>query len=313
MTQIYEVIIKALPVILLILLGIFLRRTQLIKKNTVDDLKKIVVNIALPSTLFLTFAGTTLQSNYLWIFVSVFAVCVLMLFIGIVLGKLIHPDNKFYPALFAGFEAGMMGYALFASFFGVENTYKFAIIDIGQVIFVFFVLVAFLQKQGGAKASIKKLVTGFILSPIILSIVLGILVGSTGLFAVASAYPITGAFTDALNLLGSMTQPLICIVIGYELHMEAKNLKKPLLTVLLRMGILLGLAFLLNTFLIDKALHLDKSFQLAVYTMFLLPPPFVIPIYMGDSAEKQKPVILDTISLHVLFSLAAFVILVTIL
>lgn len=313
MPQVYIVIIKALPVILLILLGVILRRTGLIRKTTVDDLKKIVVNIALPSTLFLTFAGTSFQSNYLWIFVFVFAVCLLMLAAGIGFGKIISPDNKYYPALFAGFEAGMMGYALFTSFFGVENTYKFAIIDVGQVVFVFFVLVAFLQRQSGGKASAAKLIKGFLLSPIILSIILGVMIGSTGLFAAASAYPITGAFTDTLKLLGSMTQPLICIVIGYELHMQAKNIQKPLLTVLLRMSILMGIAFLLNTFLIDRALHLDKSFQLAVYTMFLLPPPFVIPIYMGESSDKQTPVILNTISLHVLFSLAAFVVLVSVM
>lgn len=313
MQQVYEVIIKALPVILLILLGIFLRRTQLIKKHTVDDLKKIVVNIALPSTLFLTFAGTRFQSNYLWIFGSVFAVCLIMLAVGIGFRKVISPDNKYYPALFAGFEAGMMGYALFTSFFGAENTYKFAVIDVGQVIFVFFVLVAFLQRQDGHKASPVNLIKGFILSPIILSIVLGILVGSTGLFAAASAFKITGALTDTLKLLGSMTQPLICIVIGYELHMEIRAIKKPLITVLLRMGILLGIAFLLNIFLIAGTLHLDKSFQLAVYTMFLLPPPFVIPIYMGEQAQMQKPLILNTISLHVICTLAAFVILVSII
>src|SRR5665647_1914180 len=113
MTQIYEVMIKALPVILLILLGILLRCTQLIKKPTVDDLKKIVVTIALPSTLFLTFAGTVFQSNFLWIFVCVFAVCLLMLMTGIGFRKIISPENRYYPALFAGFEAGMMGYALF--------------------------------------------------------------------------------------------------------------------------------------------------------------------------------------------------------
>lgn len=313
MAQVYEVIIKALPVILLILLGIFLRRFQVIKKNTVDDLKKIVVTIALPSTLFMTFAQTVFQRSYLWIFVCVFAVCVLMLCAGIGFKRLFSPENKYYPALFAGFEAGMMGYALFTSFFGAENTYKFAIIDVGQVVFVFFILAAFLQKQNGKTASIRDLVKGFILSPIILSIVLGILAGSTGLFTAVSAYPVTGAVTDTLKLLGSMTQPLICIVIGYELHMEAKHIGKPLLAVLLRMGILFGIAFLLNTFLIDRALHLDRSFQLAVYTMFLLPPPFVIPIYMGESAEEQKPLILNAISLHVLLSLAAFVVLVSVM
>lgn len=131
------------------------------------------------------------------------------------------------------------------------------------------------------------------------------------MFAAVSAYPVTGAVTDTLKLLGSLTQPLICIVIGYELRIQARNIRIPLVTVLLRMGILIGLAFLINTFLIDKALHLDKSFQLAVYTMFLLPPPFVIPIYMSDSAEKEKEVVLAAVSLHVLFSLAAFVILVS--
>lgn len=312
MPQVYEVIVKALPVILLIILGIILRSTQVIKKSTVDDLKKIVVNIALPSTLLLTFAGTQFQSKYLWIFVCVFAVCVCMLFAGMGIKKIISPGNKYYPALFAGFEAGMMGYALFTSFFGAENTYKFAIIDVGQVVFVFFVLVAFLQRQGGGKASAGKLLKGFVLSPIILSILFGILIGSTGMFAAVSAYPVTGAVTDTLKLLGSLTQPLICIVIGYELRIQARNIRIPLVTVLLRMGILIGLAFLINTFLIDKALHLDKSFQLAVYTMFLLPPPFVIPIYMSDSAEKEKEVVLAAVSLHVLFSLAAFVILVSI-
>jgi len=312
MPQVYEVIVKALPVILLIILGIILRSTQLIKKSTVDDLKKIVVNIALPSTLLLTFAGTQFQSKYLWIFICVFAVCICMLFAGMGIKKLISPGNKYYPALFAGFEAGMMGYALFTSFFGAENTYKFAIIDVGQVVFVFFVLVAFLQRQGGGKASAGKLLKGFVLSPIILSILFGILIGSTGLFAAVSSYPVTGAVTDTLKLLGSLTQPLICIVIGYELRIQAKNIRIPLVTVLLRMGILICLAFLINTFLIDKALHLDKSFQLAVYTMFLLPPPFVVPIYMSDSAEKEKEVVLAAVSLHVLFSLAAFVILVSI-
>jgi len=312
MPQVYEVIVKALPVILLIILGIILRSTQLIKKSTVDDLKKIVVNIALPSTLLLTFAGTQFQSKYLWIFICVFAVCICMLFAGMGIKKIINPGNKYYPALFAGFEAGMMGYALFTSFFGAENTYKFAIIDVGQVVFVFFVLVAFLQRQGGGKASAGKLLKGFVLSPIILSILFGILIGSTGLFAAVSSYPVTGAVTDTLKLLGSLTQPLICIVIGYELRIQAKNIRIPLVTVLLRMGILICLAFLINTFLIDKALHLDKSFQLAVYTMFLLPPPFVVPIYMSDSAEKEKEVVLATVSLHVLFSLAAFVILVSI-
>lgn len=313
MPQIYEVIAKALPVILLIILGIAFRLMRVISDRTAADFKKIIVNFALPSTLFLTFARTAFQREYILIFITVFASCVLMLAAGVGLGKIISPGNKYYPALFTGFEAGMMGYALFTSFFGSENTYKFAVIDVGQVIFVFFVLTAYLQRQNGVRATAKKLLKDFFLSPVILSILLGILAGSTGFYAAVAGNPASQAVVQTLGLVGSLTQPLICIVIGYELRINLKNIRGPFLTVVLRLAAFFAVAWAINIFLIDRTLHLDRSFQLAVYTMFLLPPPFIIPIYMDSSAGPRKAAVLDTISLHILCSLAAFVILVSVM
>ena len=65
MNLIVEVLIKTFPVIGLILLGILLRRIALITQETIDGLKKIVVNVALPSALFLTFARTSFRPEYL--------------------------------------------------------------------------------------------------------------------------------------------------------------------------------------------------------------------------------------------------------
>lgn len=312
MAQFYEVVSKALPVILLIILGTCLRYTKFISKAAINDFKKIIVNIALPSMLFLTFAGTTFAGKYLWVVLCVFAICVVMLFAGMFIGKRMSPENKYFPALFTGFEAGMLGYALFASFFGSENVFKFAIIDIGQVIFVFFILTAFLRSRNGEKATAKGLFLGFFRSPVIISILLGILIGVTGIFAAISGNKVGISLIDTLKMLGGLTQPLICIVIGYELQINFKNLLRPLVAVLLRMAIFLCIAFIVNTLLVEGLLHLDKSFRIAVYTMFLLPPPFVIPIFMADAAEKEKPIILDMISLHILCSLAAYIVLVSI-
>lgn len=161
MTQFYEVVSKALPVILLIILGACLRYSKFISKVAIGDFKKIIVNIALPSTLFLTFAATTFAGKYLWIVLCVFSICVMMLFAGMFIGQKMSPENKYFPALFTGFEAGMLGYALFASFFGFQNVFKFAIIDIGQVIFVFFILTAFLRSRNGEKATAQSLFLGF--------------------------------------------------------------------------------------------------------------------------------------------------------
>lgn len=311
MEQLLFVLVKFLPVLLLILLGVLLRHIRLIRPETVTDLKAIIVNLSLPAMLFLTFARTELQAKYIYIMLAVIAVCFLMLFLGLVFSRRLAPKNPYYPAVFTGFEAGMLGYALFTAFFGGENTYQFAIVDIGQVCFVFFVLVSFLQRQKGAKASPGALFLSFARSPIILAILLGVLFSALGLTSLLAELQITEVAVSFLNLLGSLTAPLICLVIGYELRLQKSGLLRPLLTVLLRMGLMLSLAYLLNRYLVLGILGLDKSFSLALYTMFLTPPPFVIPIYMGEAAQRERVEILNVLSIHIIMTLVAFFILIT--
>jgi hypothetical protein len=236
-----------------------------------------------------------------------------MLAFGMLAGSRISPENRFFPSLFTGFEAGMMGYALFSTFFGKENIYAFAVVDIGQVLFVFFVLVFFLRKQSGVEASFWSLVRDFALSPIIIAIISGIILGSTGVYRSVSGLALTGAIEETLLLIGSMTQPLICLMIGFDLRLRFSKRTKPLIAIIIRMGIMIVAAYAINVLIIDKLLGLDRIFQIAVYTMFLLPPPFIIPIYMGKASGIEKEEILDNLSLHIIVSLAAFIVLLTIM
>jgi len=50
---------------------------------------------------------------------------------------------------------GMPGYALFISVYGVEQIGKLALVDLGQVLIVFFVLMAFLIKERDGVRSTK--------------------------------------------------------------------------------------------------------------------------------------------------------------
>ena len=105
---------------------------------------------------------------------------------------------------------------------------------------------------------------------------------------------------------------MICIVIGYELKINFKGIGKPFLTAVIRISLLLGIAYIINTFIIDRILHLDHTFKIALYTMFLLPPPFVIPIFMDERQEQSKQFILNTISVSIILSLIAYMILIII-
>jgi len=293
----------------MIALGVIVRRAGILSEKTIPEIKKLIVSITLPAMLLLTFAGTTFRAEYALIFLVMFLFCCVMLGFGIFAGPKISKDNRFLPALFTGFEAGMLGYALFATFFSEENTYAFAVIDIGQVLFVFFVLAFFLRKRSGSDSSVPVLLKSFAFSPIIIAIVIGVILGGTGVYRYLSGFAITGAIADTLKVLGSMTQPLICLVIGYDLRLGFSKMHKTLAIIGIRLLIMIFAAFMVNTLIIERLLHLEPIFTYAVYTMFLLPPPFVIPVYFGSASPKEKEEILDALSLHVIVSLVAFVVL----
>ncbi len=310
MTDTIAVVSKVLPVIFLIVLGNILQRSGFLKQSTIDELKKVIVNISLPALLFMAFAETDFEFRYLLIFLSVFLICGIMLLFGVAFKSLTRADNRYVPSVFSGFETGMMGYSIFVAVYGAANMYKLAIIDLGQVTFVFFVLVSYLQRLNGESANVKQLALSFIKSPVILSIISGILVGSLGVFGVVKAFPLSNSVVEMFKLLSNLTVPVICIVIGYELRLDLQNLGKPLLAALIRLTALMAIAFFMNTLLIGKVLHLDNTFKIALYTMFLLPPPFVIPIFMKDGEGNNKQFILNTISISIILSLAAFLILI---
>lgn len=309
MTHVFDVLIRALPLFLMISLGAVIRKTGVLSEKSIPEIKNLIVNITLPSMLLITFAKTDFKLIYAGFAAIIFAFCCLMLGVGMIIGKKMGGGNRFYPALFTGFEAGMMGYALFATFFAEENRFAFAIVDIGQVLFVFFILTMFLRKISDTRASAGSLVKKVLISPIILAIVIGIVLGAFGFYRDLSVFPVTGRIEETLNLLGALTQPLICIVIGFELRFRFSNIQRPLTAIFLRLPIMLVSAYAINTLVVDRLLHLDPIFHLAVYTMFLLPPPFVIPIYLRSATETEKGEILDTLSLHVIVSLIVFMVL----
>ena len=313
MTDPFTLFLQVLPIILLISLGMLLRQIRFLKPETVDQLKQMVLSIGLPALLFQAFATTSLNSGHLAIVVTVFATCLVLLGAAIVILRILKVDNPFAPALFTGFETGMIGYALYLAVFGQGEVYRLAIVDLGQVTFVFFVLVTFISRQNGNRPGGWELVRSFLLSPVILSILLGILVSLTGLSTLLETTRGGQMVATTLQLLGNLTVPLITIAIGFELQLGRATFKAPLLAALVRILVLFTLATLINKVLIRDLLHLEPQFETALMTMFLLPPPFVIPILMAgknQSAEKRaehRQFVLGTLSIHILLSLIAFI------
>jgi hypothetical protein len=121
--------------------------------------------------------------------------------------------------------------------------------------------------------------------------------------------PITGALMTTFEFLGHLTIPLILIIVGYGIKINRAGLKDALFVALIRLGILLPLALFLNVYLIRGVLHLEKLFEAALFTLLILPPPFIIPLYARSNLDiEEKQYINNTLTIHTIISVSIFII-----
>ncbi|MCO6453320.1 MAG: hypothetical protein J5I90_21235 [Caldilineales bacterium] len=299
---------KVLPIFLLILLGVVLRRIRLLSVGTVEDLRKLVVNVTLPAALFLAFAQVSIELQYLFIVILMFLACWLVLMLGRFLGSPLQISSPILPSLLTGFEAGMMGYAIFAAVYGQENIYKFGIVDLGQVLFVFFILVPGLVRLSAGAQPFRATIISFFKTPVILAIVGGLLFKQLGLTELFSSQPLTNSILETLRLVGGMTTPLVAIVIGFGLQFKAGSLGYPLRTVAVRLLVWIPFGLAMGYLIMGNWLGLDPVFQAAALTMVILPPPFVIPLFMSNSDGDDTDYVLNTLTLATLVTLVAYTI-----
>ncbi len=293
-----------LPILVLILLGATLGRVDLLDAATVKGLKKLIASVTLPVLLFTAFSRMTLQSSLAAEAGLVFLACGVLGLAGVGLSRVLRLPRPATGLLFQGFEAGMLGYALFTSFFGAEAVPAFASADLGQVLFVFTVLMAqLLAGERSGKVDLSAVLGNTVRSPVLWAIALGLV--SSAVFPQAEGLPWGkgGVLDPTLALIGGATTPLVGLVVGFGLKDGLPGFRASLLVVTLRLTLAAGLGAVL-AYLVLPALGLSALYSKALMILFLLPPPFVIPVFRS---QADGPYIAGTLSLHTLASLVAIV------
>ncbi|MBR3741653.1 MAG: hypothetical protein IKN04_14570 [Clostridia bacterium] len=294
-----------LPVLLMLFLGAFCRRKAIISREGIQALKTVAVQIALPAVLLHTFAVTQYTFRDVMIPLIMFAVCVAAWLLGKALGPRLGMKSPFVPYLTTGFEAGMLGYALFTLLYGSERIPSFARIDLGQVLFVFTLYKILLSRSEGKQIAAKTLVREMVSSPIILAIAVGVILGATGLYQALIPSGVSALVDACTDFVSAPAAALILLAIGYDLVFDDIPWKDALSVVGLRLAIMavLGTA----VFFALRLLFPELRSEAAVILMFLLPPPFVLPVFAAG--ESQRTYVSASLSLSTLVSILGFAIL----
>ncbi len=305
MNRIMEVLQTILPVLVMLGIGMLCRSRRLISREGINALKSVVVNITLPAVLLNAFATTRYTLMDVVIPLMMFGVCLLAWALGRLGGRLFRLPSRFVPFLTTGFEAGMLGYALFNMLYGSGRTAEFARVDLGQVLFVFTVYKILLGTEGREKTSFGRLMKEMALSPIILAIVAGVLLGATGLYRALGPSDVSGLFDACTGFVSAPTSAIILLTIGYDLVLGDIPWASTAKVVALRYGIMLVLRVALGLLL--KALWPQAALDAALNVMFILPPPFVLPVFADDA--DQRVYVSSALSVSTLAAIAGFAIL----
>lgn len=304
-----QIINRVLPILLLLALGAWMRRSQFLSPSTLDDLRKFVVNVALPAVLFISFLDIALKSAYFVTFGFIFLLCVALFLLGRLLYRRLNLPHEYFPYLITGFEYGMLGISLFGSAYGLSNIGAIAVVDLGHEIFIWFVFLPLLLMKRDGKQSLAGIGRSFISSPVVVAILVSLLLNLLGAADALPRLPVTGALMEALQLLANVTIPLILLIVGYGIQVDARGLRESLLVVMVRLGLLIPLALLVNLFLIRRFLQLDPYFEAAVFTLLILPPPFIVPLYARHNlAVTEKQYINNVLMVHTILSIAVYIV-----
>lgn len=282
MNGVVSVIQTALPVFLALALGMLCRQKQFLSRDGIDALKKVVLNLTLPFVLLEAFATAKYTVAALLLPLLMFGVCCLALGLGFVAVKIFQVKGRLVPFLFSGFEAGMLGYALFVLLFPGRSVSEFALPDIGQTLFVFTLYKILLSGKTDLKAIGKDMAT----TPILWAVAAGVLIGATGLYGKLQQWGVAEILTDATSFLSAPTGMIILLTVGYDLVIREIPWKKTAGLIAMRlviMAVCYGVSVLLNRTLLGGML-----FEGAMLLMVILPPPYVIPVFADEPRERVQ-------------------------
>ena len=282
MDKLISVCATALPVFLAIAMGMFCRSRGFLTRDGVDTLKKVVLNLTLPFVLLGAFATAEYSLAALILPGIMFVLCCLALALGHGILKLFGVKSRLAPFLASGFEAGMLGYALFVLLFPQESVSRFALLDLGQTLFVFTLFKILLSGKKDMRAIGKDMAT----SPILWAVAAGVIIGATGLYGVMEKTKVSLVFDSLTSFLSAPTGMVILLTVGYDLVLKEIPWKKTVGFIAVRLGVMAvcyGLIVLLNRTVLSGMI-----FEGAALLMMILPPPYVIPVFADEPTERVQ-------------------------
>ncbi len=311
-TAVAAVVTTAVPIMLLIAVGRLIAWLGLLTQDGIRSLTSLIVQVALPAVLFRAFLEIEFDQRYLGLFALMWAILGGLLAVGYLFARF-SPAPQPAPFLMTGFEFGMLGIGLFGTVYGTAAIGTISIVGLPHELFIWFVFVSLMEARFRGRTDLRSILGSFVRSPVIIAMVTGILLNGLGAAPLLTGSLVGASVLGALDLLAGIVAPLVLIIIGAGLKLSARGVRDALPIVGVRMVLLGAIVTLVLPLVIVRWLRLPPIFLAASATFVLLPPPFIVPLWLPKDAEADAAYTNSVLTLHTILSIAAFLVLVAFL
>lgn len=292
-----------LPVILMLAAGYMCKRKRFFDEGGLAGLKAVISHVTLPVVLFQAFLTAEYNLHVLLVFAVVYCGFGAALLAGYGLRRFASPYGRFAPFLMTCAEGGMLGYALYGLIAGKENTYLFAMVDIGQTVFAYTVFLSMLKVTDGGSVSPKEILHNVLTNKACIGMLAGIVLGVSGAGKLILGSPVGGIAESLMAFVTAPTAGIILIIVGYELSLDRELLGPVLKTVALRLAVY-AVILTAASAIIFHIIPFDKKLFMALLVMYSLPAPFIIPLYAD--VKEDGGYISSTLSVGTLVLVALY-------
>lgn len=298
------------PVIIMILIGMVCRKNNMISQTGIDNIKKFITTFPLPLTIFHAVSTAYYDKEVVTVFVIMLTSVVIALLLGFLLKGIVkEPYRKYFPYIMTIYEGGMMAFPLYQSLMGDIYMSNIAIIDVPCGIFAFGIYFGMVKMTDqGTKFNIKELAKNAFSTPCFVALLLGLVVGVTGLMNKFMSLDISNLYLSIKNMLTAPVSAMILLCVGFEFVLEKSNIGVCLKTVFARLliqsALLFGILALYSFEIIDFSGQMIIGIVLYFFTM----PSLCLSSFVKK--EEASKYMSTTSSIYLIITLIAYTVLV---
>lgn len=305
MSRFWEVLQVVAPVIVIVLCGVMIRRRRLVTESGMGEIKAVLVNICLPAVLFRTFYAMQFTWREALVFASLSLTTLLAFLLGFAAARLLRAESKITPWLCTTIEGGSIGYALFILLFGQENLYHLALLDAGNALVQWSLVMTMLALRTDEKKPLRETLRSLV-TPINIAIVAGLFCSVTGLGRLVSASAFGQVLEAVLDFVGTPVSAMIMMTVGFALSLKEVQWGETLKAVLAR-GLIFALLGCAVYQLVSRIFPEDPLYSGAVLIFFILPPTYAYSVYVRD--PKESSFLGGFLAVYTLLTIAGFTLL----